>query len=63
MFVNNLLYTFKAADIIFINYYNRYIGQWRKNNEKRRKRLYIYVRIWKGEKNLPRLENGIYLYS
>ena len=39
MFANNLFYVFKAADIVFINYYNRHIGQWRKDNEKKGKRL------------------------
>ena len=45
MFANNLFYIFKAVDIIFVNYYNRYIGQWRKDNKKRGKRLYIYANI------------------
>ena len=41
IFANNLLRVFKAADIVFINYYNKHIGQWRKDNKKKGKRLYI----------------------
>ena len=48
MFINNLFRVFEAADIVFINYYNRYIRQWRKNNKKKGERLYIYANIeWK----------------
>ena len=42
MLVNNLFYIFKIVNIIFINHYNRYIGQWQKDSEKKKKRLYIY---------------------
>ena len=42
MFVNNLFRVFKVVDIIFINHYNRHIRQWRKDNKKKGKRLYIY---------------------
>ena len=43
IFANNFFRALKAADIIFINHYNRYIGQWQKDSEEREKRLYIYI--------------------
>ena len=43
MLANNLLHIFKVVDIVFINHYNRHIGQWQKDSEKRGKRLYMCI--------------------
>ena len=47
MLANNLFRIFKVADIVFINYYNKHIRQWRKDNKK---------------KTSPKPKDGIYPY-